>query len=221
MKQMRIKIISILLWMFCMALAQETPDFSYINYEGWTYSGGDLPSTSAFLYKTSDGRVLTLISPEFSCQDIDSIAVTVTWRSYDHSIALTTAIDDSQGHPVDSVTSLPSSPASIQSFHFTIPISVHRLSSARLRFVSWEAVVENAGTILKVATSAIHVSHQPPLLGDVDGDGMINISDVTALIDYLLNESATNDTHLENLDVDDDGLIGISDITALVDILLT
>ena len=56
--------------------------------------------------------------------------------------------------------------------------------------------------------------------GDVDGNGNVNISDVTALIDYLLSGNASN-IQLDNADVDDNGNINISDVTALIDILLT
>ena len=57
------------------------------------------------------------------------------------------------------------------------------------------------------------------LRGDVDGDGNVTISDVTALIDYLLSADATSiDT--DAADCDQDGTISISDVTALIDYLL-
>ena len=56
--------------------------------------------------------------------------------------------------------------------------------------------------------------------GDVDQDGKINISDVTALIDYLLTGNATG-ISLENANCDQDQSIQISDVTALIDYLLT
>jgi len=57
------------------------------------------------------------------------------------------------------------------------------------------------------------------LRGDVDGDGNVSISDVTALIDYLLSNDATGiDT--DAADCDEDGSISISDVTALIDSLL-
>ena len=56
--------------------------------------------------------------------------------------------------------------------------------------------------------------------GDVDQDGKINISDVTALIDYLLTGDATG-ISLENANCDQDQSIQISDVTALIDYLLT
>ena len=53
----------------------------------------------------------------------------------------------------------------------------------------------------------------------MDGDGNVTISDVTALIDYLLSADATSiDT--DAADCDQDGTISISDVTALIDYLL-
>ena len=47
----------------------------------------------------------------------------------------------------------------------------------------------------------------------------MNIADVTALIDYLLSEDATNiDLEASNVNGDDD--INIADVTALIDKLL-
>ena len=53
-------------------------------------------------------------------------------------------------------------------------------------------------------------------IGDVDGDGNINISDVTALIDLLLTDGSMT----AGADVDGDGNLTISDVTALIDMLL-
>lgn len=53
--------------------------------------------------------------------------------------------------------------------------------------------------------------------GDVDGDGKVNIDDVTALIDILLSGGTASG----DADVDGDGIVKIADITALIDMLLT
>ena len=52
--------------------------------------------------------------------------------------------------------------------------------------------------------------------GDVNGDGIVNGSDVTALYNYLLNNQATTG----NADVNGDGNINGSDVTALYNLLL-
>ena len=55
--------------------------------------------------------------------------------------------------------------------------------------------------------------------GDADGDGNVNISDVTALIDYLLNGNAS-DIDVDSADMNQDGNVIISDVTDLIDYLL-
>ena len=56
--------------------------------------------------------------------------------------------------------------------------------------------------------------------GDVDMDGVVGISDVTRLVDYILSKDAT-DMSLEAADADMDGEIGIADVTKLVDFILS
>ena len=54
--------------------------------------------------------------------------------------------------------------------------------------------------------------------GDVNHDGMVNISDVTALIDLILSGNA--DGCPICADVNGDGMVNISDVTALIDKIL-
>lgn len=57
-------------------------------------------------------------------------------------------------------------------------------------------------------------------LGDVNMDGDVNIADVTALIDYLLNgDDSVIDLTAAN--VNEDNSVDISDATHLIDMLLT
>ena len=57
------------------------------------------------------------------------------------------------------------------------------------------------------------------LLGDLNCDGEVNISDVTTLIDILLSDGIDADT-LRRGDLNGDGEVNISDATELIDILL-
>ena len=54
------------------------------------------------------------------------------------------------------------------------------------------------------------------LIGDVNSDGYVNISDVTYLINLLLNNASAPDA----ADVNTDGSVNISDVTTLINILL-
>jgi len=58
-------------------------------------------------------------------------------------------------------------------------------------------------------------SQQPPMHGDVNGDGTVNIADVNIVIDTILAGSYTIAT-----DVNQDGTVNISDINTLIAIIL-
>jgi hypothetical protein len=52
--------------------------------------------------------------------------------------------------------------------------------------------------------------------GDANGDGVINVSDVTSLIDLLLSGEDVP----AYIDVNGDGVVNVSDVTTLIDQLL-
>ena len=56
-------------------------------------------------------------------------------------------------------------------------------------------------------------------IGDVNGNGSIDISDATLLIDYLLNGDSTG-INMENGDCNQNGVVDISDVTTLINYLL-
>lgn len=214
--------------------SQELPQFGASSFDGWTYNnpGIDLTATNigngrVVLYVNSAGKALMLTSPEFSCEGMDSIAANVLWYTttfmasgFDLSrTALTMAIDDSLGQPLDSVTC---APTVMNSYHnLLLTVAVPRgLSTCRLRFVSWSADVISSGAIKRAVITAVAATEPPDdvLLGDVDGDGKVNIGDVTELIDYLLMGIPDN-ARMEVCDIDQDGKISIADITSLIDLI--
>ena len=55
--------------------------------------------------------------------------------------------------------------------------------------------------------------------GDVNGDGIIGIADVTAIIDYILGNTE-GEFYVESADVNGNGIVNIADVTELIDLLL-
>ena len=220
----RITLITLTLFLALTSAAQDLPQFAYNNYEGWIYNnpGVELNNLTIGraqirLYVDSQGLVLSLTSPQFSCQGLDSIQAEVRWRSESTAVALTMALDDINGTPLDSATCLPSNSSSEQTFIYTLPIP-HGQDSARVRLVSWNAVAATSGAVRQISLTGITSQAHEVILGDVDDDGAVNISDVTALIDYLLK--GTSDVNLDAADIDHDGKISISDVTELINMLL-
>ena len=60
----------------------------------------------------------------------------------------------------------------------------------------------------------------PEIRGDVNKDGQVDISDVTALINYLLSGDASA-INLDAADCNQNGEINIADVTALINYLLS
>ena len=55
--------------------------------------------------------------------------------------------------------------------------------------------------------------------GDINGDGVVSVSDVTSLVNYILGD-ADEGTLVENADLSGDGIISVTDVTALVNLIL-
>ncbi len=64
------------------------------------------------------------------------------------------------------------------------------------------------------------VNEKTVMLGDVNCDGIVSVSDVTLMIDYLLTGSVDEPFDSEAADLDQDNLISVSDVTELIDLLM-
>ena len=66
-------------------------------------------------------------------------------------------------------------------------------------------------------TTKIYIDRWSKATGDINGDGEINVSDVTALINKILGSSTYSDAVC---DINGDGEINVSDVTALINMIL-
>ncbi len=78
------------------------------------------------------------------------------------------------------------------------------------------ATYVNESTSTWTTTQKVTIKAAGDLQGDVNGDGVVDASDVTALVSIVLGESRTIDA----ADVNGDGVIDASDVTALIQIIL-
>jgi len=82
-------------------------------------------------------------------------------------------------------------------------------------------MVAVSGDLLTATPYVINITGSASNVGDVNGDGVINISDVTALIDLILSDGTIDSDMKSRADVNGDGVINISDVTALIDLILS
>lgn len=94
-----------------------------------------------------------------------------------------------------------------------------RLASTATAGNFYGSVTATAGSVSAFADVQGTVNEPAVLIGDVNCDGTVGPSDVSSLIDYLLNGNVAPFSALA-ADVDQDGDISPSDISALIDLLL-
>lgn len=96
------------------------------------------------------------------------------------------------------------------------PFDLLHFQNSRLTVPAGCKAAYQAANIWKLFT---HIKEKAAdfILGDVNGDGNVNIADVTALIDYLLSGGTIN---MQAADVNSDNSVNIADVTALIDKLL-
>ena len=101
----------------------------------------------------------------------------------------------------------------------TISLKVYKKSANR------ESVVDNTATVSFKAESRVGLPSDLmaiPLtrtLGDVNGDGVVNVVDVTMTISHILGQNPEG-FDKDAADVNNDGVINIVDVTTIIDIIL-
>ena len=71
------------------------------------------------------------------------------------------------------------------------------------------------GLVKVVASDSV-----PVVAGDVNGDGIVAVDDITEIVNLILGGVLSGEYSLTNADVNNDGQVTIADVTALVNIIL-
>ncbi|MBP5323206.1 MAG: endonuclease [Bacteroidaceae bacterium] len=94
-------------------------------------------------------------------------------------------------------------------------ITLTTISSSKRILVDNLVIAKSKASVTSFSNFTLVTSHNMP--GDVNADGKVNVSDVTALVSHILGTGSYDSTRC---DVNNDSSINISDITALVTIIL-
>jgi len=205
----------------------------YYSHPNTKLNTQNISKGAIYLYTNTSGSVFYLQSPQFRCAGLDSIQFTSVWRFTQYNsenmplnyekLPFTVAFLGPDGAVADSVTvPIPTLSSRDLTLEFTAAVP-RGLDSCSVRVVAWGATYDNCGAIRKLLLEGVEAStsggEETLLRGDLDGDGVLAINDVTLLIDLILNGSPSL---AENpaADVDGNGSIDITDVTALIDRIL-
>jgi len=199
--------------------------FDLNHFEDWTYTRPgydmtrpDIGANRINLYKDNVGVDYTLISPLIEKGGAQAITVDIEAYSqtYDDSkynaykASPTIELLDSAGNVVNSVFYKFETEELERFINIRFDLSVCPSNSFKVRLACWNADVD---TPLSVKRVLIEQAYN----GDVNGDGAVNASDVTAIYNYILNGDTSN---VATSDVNGDGSINASDVTAVYSIIL-
>ena len=110
-------------------------------------------------------------------------------------------------------------PGQFRDYSFTFKVEDDGYGTDHDKFASFIALCccsqYDMGMLL-VNSMAIEDLTPASLTGDVNGDGEVNIADVNAIIDMILNGTSTPEA-----DVNGDGEVNIADVNAIIDMILS
>ena len=97
------------------------------------------------------------------------------------------------------------------------PVNISRRDAVMYRIAMVSGSKTVASFVDNVTIYYTEKGQQTSLPGDINGDGEVNVSDVTALINKILSAGDYAD---EVCDINGDGEINVSDVTALINMIL-
>jgi hypothetical protein len=215
---------------FAAAHATELLMFTPTNYQDWVYNNPSYPIdgdniTHNHINLFRDGETdYVLLSPQFSCQGIDTLTVDLVGITYFYytsefsplKSSPTVELLDEQGNVLMSVYHKVSTAELDRSFYTEFDIKeLSQRENLTLRFACWKANTYSALSVRRIIVNGKEASST--VAGDVNGDGVCNSSDVTALYQFILNNDSSK---IVNGDQNDDQTINSSDVTAVYKIIL-
>ncbi len=228
MKKLHLFIVMMLSAFALQTVAADTPllQFDLNHFDGWTYHRHDvvldhdlIAYNKVTLFTAASGEQYTLESPEFSSQGIDSLKVLISYILDEEfnptKVAPRIEVLDIEGN-VLRVVDIPVQPAVIIQNLETM-IDVAGLPDATLLFSAPKAKeAEGVFPAVKaIKVWAVSTGGTPHVPGDVNGDGIVDVSDVNIVINVMLGKESNT-----LADLTGDGKTDISDVNTVINLML-
>lgn len=204
--------------------AQKLAEFNLNSFDDWFYtrSGVELNTNSICTNKVNLYGGYMLISPQFSAKVVKFVKVEakIAVKEYaqpKYSVSKaspTLELLNEQGEVVVAKRHAYSEALPQQVFedYLAVPEGARKLT---MRISAPKADVNSAGAVHELVLTASE-SDGSLVVGDLNGDGVCDVTDVTSLINIILEEKVTTDV----ADINGDGHIDVSDVTALINNIL-
>lgn len=201
--------------------------FDLNHFDNWTYhregvvlDNSLISQNKVHLFTANNGDQYTLESPEFSSQGIDSLKVVIKYIILDEGfnptkVAPRIEVLDCEGN-VLRVVDIPVQPNVIQQNLETM-VDVGGLPDATLLFSAPKA--KEAEGVFPAVKSVKVWAVSTHILGDVNSDGKVDVSDVNIVINVMLGKNQDPQVKLW-ADLNDDGSVDVSDVNAVINIML-
>lgn len=197
--------------------------FNLSSYEDWYYNRSDVElntdNISHLRIKlfNRNGEVLSLTSPVIDCSGYDSLSVEVEYVVIEQDgidykkLPLTVSMLNEGLEPIDSKTSAVNKGSYVNNltFNFNIPSTQN---SCRFKLAALKADKDSNGAVRTIVIKG----YKSSIIGDVNSDGIVDITDVNALVNMIITNINTG----RKGDVNGDGCVDVSDINFIINLLL-
>ena len=213
---------------FCVMLAlaahaQKLAEFNLNSYEGWTYtrSSVDLNTANISTNKINLYGDYTLVSPLFSAQNVKYVKAKIRIVSKNYAqdkysyLKASPALQllDANGIVVSTLLHYYSEALLEQNIEAYLPVpEASQMLSFRISVPSGD--VNSTGAVREVTLYASATDGK--VFGDVNADGVCDVTDVTSIINMILETDVTNPI----ADVNESGIIDVSDVTTVINHIL-
>ncbi len=191
-------------------------EFGNTSYEGWTYTRDNIELTASniSLRQIRLRGTYTLISPELNCAGLDSLQVVVVYatgtKTYTVSkLALEFTLKDTNDSVLSTVTVPAAAGVVSQEMAATLLVPKDVMT---LTLSAPNADIDNCAAVQSVVITGYG---SDKLAGDINGDGVVDITDVNVEINGVLYGD-TSSTY----DVNGDGIVDITDVNEAINLVL-